>query len=68
MSLPADVLGHHSESIDPTLWDWISHEIDEIVGLSPTTVVAAVGAFVVLMPLGLMALVAWRRRRMATRE
>lgn len=68
MSVPADVLSHHSESIDPTLWNWISHEIDEIVELSPITVVAAVGALAVLIPVGLMALVAWRRRRMSTRE
>ena len=68
MSVPADILSHHSESIDPTLWDWISHEIDEIVGLSPITIVAAVGALAVLMPVGLIALVAWRRRRLATRE
>lgn len=68
MSLPADFLSHHSESVDPTLWQWISHQIDEIFGLSPTTVVAVVGALAVLMPVGLMALVAWRRRRLATRD
>ena len=53
MSLTA-VLLHHSESIDPTLIDWIRHEIDDVLGLGPETIVAVLGALIVAFPVGLM--------------
>ena len=62
MSTPSDILAHHAEAIDPTLWGWISHRIDEIFGFSPLMVVAAIGSLSVLMPLALIAVVTWRRR------
>ena len=70
MSTPSDILAHHSETlahhseaIDPTLWEWISHRIDEIFGFSPLMVVAAIGSLSILMPLALIAVVTWHRRR-----
>jgi hypothetical protein len=59
VNLTAYVL-HHSESIDPTLLDWIRHEIDSVLGLGPVTIVAVLGALIVAFPVTLM--LAARRR------
>jgi hypothetical protein len=45
---------HHSESIDPTLVDWIRHEIDSILGFGPVTIVALLGALIVAFPVALL--------------
>ena len=45
---------HHAESIDPTLADWIRHEIDAILGLGPETIVALLGALILAFPVTLM--------------
>lgn len=58
---------HHSEFIDPTLWEWIQHKIDELFGLGPTTIVVVLGAMTVAFPVGLMAL-AMRRIRKSRRQ
>lgn len=55
------LLLHHSESVDPTLIDWIRHEIDAIFGLEPSTIVLVLGAVIIAFPVALMAL-AWRQR------
>ena len=68
MSGPLKVLGHHSETIDPTLWNWIRHQIDAITDLSPATIVVAIGVVIGVIPVVLMALAARRRRRMVTRD
>ena len=57
------LLLHHSEYIDPTLVDWIRHEIDDIFGLGPTTIVIVLGAVMLAFPIGLMALALRRSRR-----
>lgn len=44
---------HHSEAIDPTLWEWIRHKIDDIVGLEPATIVALLGVAIVAFPIWL---------------
>ena len=62
---PFSYLLHHSEAIDPTLIDWIRHEIDAIVGLDPVTIVAILGVAIVAFPVGLMLMV--RRQRRASR-
>lgn len=54
---------HHSESIDPTLLDWIRHEIDAVVGLGPVTIVLILGALIVAFP---VALILAARRQIAT--
>jgi hypothetical protein len=64
MSLTAYVL-HHSESIDPTLLDWIRHEIDSVVGLGPETIVALLGVVIIAFPVAL--LVAARRQSKLSR-
>lgn len=61
MSAWAYVL-HHSESIDPTLIDWIRHEIDAVLGLGPETIVVGLGALIVAFPIALMVMA---RRGMA---
>jgi hypothetical protein len=45
---------HHSESIDPTLLDWIRHEIDALVGLGPVTIVLILGVLILAFPIALM--------------
>jgi hypothetical protein len=65
MKLPAYLL-HHSESIDPTLLDWIRHEIDSIFGLGPLTLVALLGALIVTFPVVLM--LSARRHNKASRQ
>ena len=55
------LLLHHSESVDPTLIDWIRHEIDSILGLEPSTIVLALGALIVAFPL-VLAMLARRQR------
>ncbi|MDP6824280.1 MAG: hypothetical protein QF554_13420 [Dehalococcoidia bacterium] len=57
---PLGLLLHHSEYVDPTLVDWIKHEIDDIFGLGAVAIVVVLGAVTLAFPVGLMAL-AWRR-------
>ena len=57
------ILAHHSEAVDPTLVEWIRHQIDRVVGLEPAAIVTLLGILIVLFPLALMFL-AWRRRRL----
>ncbi len=52
---------HHPESVDPTLIDWIRHEIDSILGLEPSAIALALGAIIVAFPVTLMVLA--RRQR-----
>lgn len=66
MSSVPGILAHHSEAVDPTLVEWIRHQIDEIVGLEGDTIVLLLGIVIVLFPLGLLALV-WRQRRRSAR-
>jgi hypothetical protein len=55
------LLLHHSEAIDPTLVDWIRHEIDAILGLEPVTIVLILGAIIITFPL-VLAVLAKRQR------
>lgn len=54
---------HHSEAIDPTLIEWIRHEIDDITGLEPTSIVAILGAVLLAFPIWLAISAARRQRR-----
>tara|TARA_Y100001934_G_scaffold216822_1_gene257289 strand:- start:5505 stop:5687 length:183 start_codon:yes stop_codon:yes gene_type:complete len=56
-----ETLAHHSEPIDPTLWEWLSAKIDHVLGVSPNVMVLLLGAVIVLFPIVLIAVV--RRRR-----
>lgn len=58
---PFGFLLHHGEAVDPTLIDWIRHEIDAVVGAGPVTIVVVLGAAIVAFPIGL-ALLARRQR------
>ena len=59
---PLGPLLHHSEPIDPTLWEWLSAKIDHVLGLSPGVMVLILGTLIVLFPIVVM-VVAVRRRR-----
>ena len=69
MSGAFEVLLHHSEAVDPTLIDWIRHQIDDIVGFDPPVIAAVLGVVLIAFPLalGLVALRARRRLRDAPR-
>ncbi|MBT3554848.1 MAG: hypothetical protein HN926_06545 [Chloroflexi bacterium] len=55
------ILAHHSEPIDPTLWEWLSVKIDHILGLSPGVLILLLGAVIVSFPIVVMVLVSRRR-------
>ena len=59
---PLGPLLHSSEPIDPTLWAWLSEQIDHVLGLSPGVMVLILGTLIVLFPIVVM-VVAVRRRR-----
>ncbi len=61
IDLLAGPLLHVSESIDPTLWAWLSDKIDHVLGLSPGMVIAIIGTLIVLFPIIVM-VVAVRNR------
>ena len=54
-------LGHHSEPIDPDLWEWLSTKMNHVLGIDSGAMVLLVGAVIVLFPVVVMVLV-WRRR------
>lgn len=60
------LLLHHSESVNPTLVEWIKDKIDDIFGLGPATIVVVLGAVTLAFPIGLMALALRRSRRART--
>ena len=64
MSNPLQILLHHSESVDPTLAQWIRERIDAITGVGPAAIVVAIGALIVVFPITL----AWIARRRKTTE
>lgn len=55
-------LAHHSEPIDPILWEWLSDQIDHVLGISAGTAVLILGAVIVLFPVIVMIMVWWKRR------
>ncbi|MBT3942777.1 MAG: hypothetical protein HOC77_06720 [Chloroflexi bacterium] len=62
------LLLHHAESVDPTLWEWISDKIDDIFGLSAVSIVVVLGIVTLAFPIGLMALALRRARRSRVRR
>jgi hypothetical protein len=61
MSLFTGILAHHSEPIDPTLWEWLSTKIDHVLGISPGAMVIILGGLIVLFPI--IAVAAFIKRR-----
>jgi hypothetical protein len=51
---PLGIFAHHNEPGDPILLDWIRHQIDSIFNLGPGTIVVALGAFVVVIPIAIL--------------
>jgi hypothetical protein len=64
MANPVGTLLHHSEPIDPTLWEWLSAKIDHVLGVSPGVMVFVLGALIVLFPMVVLVM-AWRKQRTA---
>ena len=62
MSAPNGPLLHHSEPIDPTLWEWLSTKIDHVLGISPGAMVLILGGLIVLFPI-IIAVTAVIKRR-----
>ncbi|MDP6961777.1 MAG: hypothetical protein QF595_09750 [Dehalococcoidia bacterium] len=62
MPNPLETVLHHSEPIDPTLWEWLSLKIDDVLGLHSSAMVFILGSVTVLFPVVVMLLV-WRRHR-----
>lgn len=62
MSRMPGIIAHHSEAVDPTLIEWIRHQIDRFTGLEPDIIVLLLGVLIVAFPIGLLALT-WHRRR-----
>lgn len=54
---------HHSEAIDPTLIEWIRHEIDDITGLEPGSIATILGLVILAFPVWLGVSAALRQRR-----
>ncbi len=58
------LLGHHPDGTDPVLLEWIKHVFDAVLGWGPGVWVAATGAVIVAIPVGIL-VVFWRQRRAA---
>jgi hypothetical protein len=54
-------LAHHSEPIDPDLWEWLRTKIDHVLGIDSGAMVLILGALIVLFPVVVIVLV-WRKR------
>ncbi len=55
MPLLLSTLGHHSEPGDPVLIDWLLHLFQSLVALGPLAIVIVLGAFIVAIPVVIMA-------------
>tara|TARA_A100001037_G_scaffold201146_1_gene179854 strand:+ start:2073 stop:2258 length:186 start_codon:yes stop_codon:yes gene_type:complete len=53
-------LAHHSEPIDPALWDWLSAQINHLIGISSGVMVALFGALIIVLPIAILVMA--RRR------
>jgi hypothetical protein len=67
MSNPLETVLHHSEPIDPILWDWLSAKIDDVLGIPSGSMVFILGTMIVLFPVMVMVLL-WRRQRAARHD
>ena len=67
MAAPLAPVAHHSESVDPTLWKWIQHQIDVTSGLSAIAIVIILGIIVVAIPVAVI-IFAMRSKKHAESE
>ena len=58
------LLLHNVESVDPTMIEWVKHEIDDILGVGPTAIVVVLGALMLAFPSGLLVMARRRVRKM----
>ena len=54
---------HHGEAADPELLQWIKDLMDQILGLSPWTIVAFVAVLIVAFPTALVLFYVLQNRR-----
>ena len=50
----SSVLMHHSESVDPTLAQWINDLLHDLLGWGPWTFIVVLGLAIVLIPIWLI--------------
>ena len=60
------ILLHQGDAADPELIHWLKDQMDEILGLDPWTMVAAMGGIVVAIPLGIVLFYYYQQRRGGT--
>ena len=58
---------HHSEPVDPTLLDWILHQVDRLLPFDPVVGVVIGGVLLLAAPAVLAALAVRHARRRAGR-
>ena len=66
MASPLSWVLHQGEAIDPTLWEWLQHKIDDVVGLGPGAIAMVLGVVIVVAPI-VLGVAAMRRRKAALR-
>ena len=54
---------HQGEAIDPALWEWLQHKIDDVVGLGPGAIAIVLGVVIVALPIALGVAAVRRGRR-----
>ena len=57
---------HQGDAADPELIHWLKDRMDEILGLGPWTMVAAMGAIVIAIPLAIGLVYYYQHRRGGT--
>lgn len=63
MGMPLSIPTHHSEPADPELLEWITHQVDALLGLGPAAMVLALGLVIVAIPVAVMAVYLAQRLR-----
>jgi hypothetical protein len=58
-----DILLHHSEPIDPTLWEWIEDKIHDVLGIDSAVAVLILGLLMIVFPLVVLVLAVRKQRR-----
>ena len=64
----ARILAHQTEAADSDLLDAIMDRLDAIIGLGPVASVLVLSGVILAIPVGLLGLYAWQRRRSSAWE
>jgi hypothetical protein len=67
--MPRSIFGslarHHGEAVDPDLFERIKGLLDSVLEVGPWTIVAGLGALILLMPLSVVVFYLAQRRRLS---